>query len=57
MNVGTLELDAIAPDPEADGGVVVLDPTRVTDGIELSGDPVLNYRAKAYSASVERRLS
>ena len=57
VNTGTLELDAIAPDPEADGGVVVMDPTRVTDGIELSGDPVLNYRAKSYSASVERRLS
>jgi catalase len=54
---GTLELDAIAPDPEADGGVFVFDPTRVTDGIELSGDQVLNFRAGAYSASVERRLS
>ena len=55
--VGTLELDAIADDPEADGGVFVFDPTRVTDGIELSDDPVLNFRASAYSASVERRLS
>ena len=55
--VGTLELDSITPDPEADGGIFVFDPTRVTDGIELSGDPVLQYRAKAYSSSVERRLS
>ena len=55
--VGTLELDAIADDPEADGGIFVMDPTRVTDGIELSDDPVLQFRAKAYSASVERRLS
>lgn len=53
--VGTLELDTLVPDPEAGGGVVVFDPTRVTDGIELSGDPVLLFRAKAYSASVERR--
>jgi catalase len=54
---GTLELDAIAPDPEADGGVFVFDPTRVTEGIEMSGDQVLAYRRAAYSASVERRLS
>ena len=53
--VGTLELDALVPDPEAGGGIVVFDPTRVTDGVELSGDPVLLFRAKAYSASVERR--
>ena len=53
--VGTLELTAIAPDPEANGGIVVFDPTRVTEGIELSADPVLLFRAKSYSASVERR--
>ena len=46
VTVGTLELDAIAPDPEADGGIFVFDPTRVTDGIELSDDPVLLFRAK-----------
>jgi catalase len=57
LDAGTLELNAIAPDPEADGGIFVFDPTRVTDGIELSGDQVLNFRAGAYSASVERRLS
>ena len=55
VTVGTLELDTLLPDQEADGGIVVFDPTRVTDGIELSDDPVLLFRAKAYSASVERR--
>jgi catalase len=55
ITVGTLHLTALAPDPEADGGIVVMDPTRVTDGIELSDDPVLHYRAKSYSASVARR--
>jgi catalase len=54
--VGTLELDTLLPDQEAEGGVVVFDPTRVTDGIELSEDPVLLFRAKAYSASVDRRV-
>ena len=57
VTVGTLVLDAVADDPEAGGGVVVMDPTRVTDGIELSDDPVLRFRAAAYSASVERRIS
>jgi len=55
VDVGTLELAAISPDPEADGGIFVFDPTRVTEGIELTADPVLLFRAKAYSASVERR--
>jgi catalase len=43
-------------DPEQDGKVVVFDPTRVVDGIELSDDPILHYRPRAYSASVTRRL-
>src|SRR5436309_12397 len=52
---GTLELTAVAPDPESDGNIVVFDPVRVIDGIELSDDPVLRYRPKAYSVSAERR--
>jgi catalase len=35
--------------------VLVFDPTRVTDGIELSPDPILNIRTHAYSVSVEAR--
>lgn len=34
---------------------LVFDPARVTDGIELSEDPILNFRPRAYSVSVERR--
>lgn len=55
VDVGTLELTGTADDPEAGGGLFVFDPTRVTPGIELTKDPVLLFRAKAYSASVERR--
>ena len=36
-------------------GVLVFDPTRVTTGIELSDDPVLRFRRRAYSESVARR--
>lgn len=52
---GTLELTELETGRERDGDVLVFDPTRVSDGIELSNDPVLNFRPKAYSESVERR--
>lgn len=55
VEVGTLEVSAPAPDPEADGDVVVFDPMRVTDGIEPSDDPILHFRSRAYSVSIERR--
>jgi catalase len=33
----------------------VFDPTRVTDGIGLSDDPILHFRRAAYAQSVLRR--
>jgi catalase len=56
FDAGTLTVTAPAADPEADGGIVVFDPTRIVDGIELSDDPILRYRPAAYSESVTRRL-
>ena len=56
FDAGNLTVAAVAADPEADGGVVVFDPTRIVDGIELSNDPILRYRPGAYSESVNRRL-
>ena len=35
--------------------MVVFDPTRVIDGVELSDDPVLHERPRAYSVSIDRR--
>ena len=35
--------------------VLVFDPTRVTDGIDLSDDQILRFRPRAYAASVTRR--
>ena len=52
---GTLEVTALDTDRERPGDVLVFDPTRVTDGIELSGDPVLRFRSEAYSLSIEQR--
>jgi len=42
-------------DPEQGDDVVVFDPTRVLDGIELSDDPILRYRPVAYAESAKRR--
>ena len=54
---GTLEITALAPDRESAGSVLVFDPVHVTDGIELSDDPILRFRPRAYSVSIERRTS
>ena len=53
--VGTLRIDGLDTTRERDGDVLVFDPTRVTDGIELSGDAILRVRPDAYAVSVERR--
>jgi catalase len=50
--VGTLEVTA----PTGEGDDYVFDPTRVTDGIEPSDDPVLNFRPRAYAVYYERRI-
>ena len=56
FDAGVLLVTRPDPAPEADGGVVVFDPTRIIDGLELSDDPILRFRPAAYSASAERRL-
>lgn len=53
--VGTLRIEELDATRERDGDVLVFDPTRVTDGIELSADPILHVRPEAYAVSVERR--
>jgi catalase len=55
VEVGRLTLTGPETERERDGDVLVFDPTRVTDGIELSGDQILAFRPRAYSASVARR--
>jgi catalase len=48
VTVGTLEVTGIDPDPDDS---IVMDPMRLTDGIEPSRDPVLHYRPAVYSLS------
>jgi catalase len=55
VHAGTLEITGPETEREQDGDVLVFDPTRVTDGIELSDDPVLRFRRDAYADSVARR--
>ena len=51
--VGTLAVTA----PTDQGDDFVFDPTRVTDGIEPSDDPVLRFRPRAYAVSHDRRTA
>jgi catalase len=57
VRAGTLKLTELETERETGGDVLVFDPTRVTDGIELSDDPVLRFRPQAYSESVARRTA
>lgn len=57
VRVGVLELTDRETGRETGGDVLVFDPTRVTDGIECSDDPVLSFRPKAYAESVAQRTS
>ncbi len=56
VHAGRLAINEVVDDPEHGGHIEVFDPTRVGDGIELSEDPVLQQRPKAYSVSAYRRL-
>jgi catalase len=55
LTVGRLRIEGLDDSRERGGDVLVFDPTRVTDGIELSGDEILRIRPDAYAVSVERR--
>jgi catalase len=55
VTIGRLEVTELAHDREQGDDVLVFDPTRVTDGIELSNDPILRFRTHAYAESVLRR--
>jgi|SRR3954451_3604900 catalase len=53
--MGTLEINGPETERETGDDIMVMDPGRVVDGIELSNDPILHARPGAYSVSVERR--
>ncbi len=55
VDVGRLALAGPELERERDGDILVFDPTRTTDGIELSDDAILRIRSDAYRVSVARR--
>jgi catalase len=55
VTAGTFELTGVDTGREQGDDVLVFDPTRVVDGIELSDDPILRFRRAAYAESIERR--
>jgi catalase len=57
VELGELEVLQVVEDAETPGNPIVFDPTRLTDGIEPSADPILAARPKAYSVSIERRTA
>jgi catalase len=57
VELGTLRVTGLAFDREQDGDVLVFDPTRVTDGIEVTDDQILLARSGAYRVSVSRRTA
>jgi catalase len=54
---GTLTLSAIVPDNAAEQKQIIFDPIPRLDGIEPSGDPLLELRAAIYLISGRRRRS
>ena len=55
VDLGVVEGTGPDLERERDGDILVNDPTRVTDGIELSDDPILHFRHHVYAESVRRR--
>ena len=53
--VGTLELTELETGRDTGSDILVFDPTRLTDGVELTDDPIPRFRSQAYSVSVEER--
>jgi catalase len=55
VELGRLEIATISPTGAADERRIIFDPTNLTDGIDLSGDPILLARSAAYSISYDHR--
>ena len=55
VELGRLEVTGISAASAADERRLVFDPTNLTDGIDLSADPILLARSAAYSISYEQR--
>jgi catalase len=55
IDIGTISITSIAADSAGVEKKIVFDPTHLTEGIELSDDPLPALRARVYSLSAMRR--
>jgi len=55
VELGRLEVTSISATSAADERRLVFDPANLTDGIDLSADPILLARSPAYSISYDHR--
>ena len=55
VDMGVVEVTGPDTERERDSDILVMDPMRLTDGIEPSDDPILHIRTHVYSESVFRR--
>jgi catalase len=55
--LGTIRLTSVDPNSATTEKGMIYDPTHLTDGIELSDDPLPAFRAQVYSISFARRQS
>jgi catalase len=55
VDLGRLQVTGISPTSAAEERRLVFDPTNLTDGIDLSADPILLARSAAYSISYDHR--
>jgi catalase len=57
VEFGTVALNGLVPDGDAAERQIIFDPIPRVDGIESSGDPLLEPRANVYLTSGRRRRS
>ena len=55
VDLGVVEATGMDTERETNGDILVMDPMRLTDGIEPSDDPILHIRTYVYGESVLRR--
>ena len=55
VELGTISLTAVAPDNAELQRSLAFDPILLTDGIELSDDPLVPLRSAVYALSVKHR--
>jgi catalase len=56
VNVGSIRITSVVPDNSEMVKTLAYDPVNLTDGIELSDDPLPALRSKVYALSVQHRL-